>query len=93
MPRESAPSRYHRRTFAFSFGVFLAGFINNIDVRNNWFEDESFGRKFFEFISYFRHFEMFGRGKIETRSIFFFLSLIVFVLFLTVRVVESRKWR
>jgi hypothetical protein len=37
--------------------------------------------------------EMFMAGKIETRSVFFFVSVVVFVLFLTVRVVESRKWR
>ena len=79
--------------FAFSFAVFLVGFVHGLDMSNNWFEVDSFARTFFEFISYGRHMEMFARGKIETRNIFFFLSLTVFVLFLTVRVVESRKWR
>ncbi len=79
--------------FALSLGVFIIGLVSQLDQYNNWFSDYPFARKFSEFISYGRHMDMFLQGKIETRSIFFFLSLIVFILFLTVRVVESRKWR
>lgn len=35
----------------------------------------------------------FSRGVVDTRSIIFFLSLTLFFLFLTLRVVESRRWK
>lgn len=40
-----------------------------------------------------QHLEQFARGAVETRVIAYYLSLIVFFLFLTWKVVESRRWR
>jgi ABC-2 type transport system permease protein len=39
------------------------------------------------------HFQDFSRGVIDTGNLVYYLSLIVVVLFLTVRSLESRRWR
>ncbi len=41
----------------------------------------------------FQQMHDFARGVVDTRSIVLFLSLTVFFLFLTLRVIESRRWR
>ncbi|MCD5402054.1 ABC transporter permease [candidate division NPL-UPA2 bacterium] len=45
------------------------------------------------YLSLFEHFEDFRKGVIDTRNIIYYLSTCVLFLFLTVRVVEARKWR
>ena len=49
--------------------------------------------EFFRYISMTEHLEDFARGIIDTRALIFYLSLTGLFLFLTVRVVESRRWR
>jgi len=47
-------------------------------------------------LSYFGLFEQmhdFARGVVDTRSVIFYASLTLFFLFLTLRAVESRRWR
>jgi len=39
------------------------------------------------------HFDDFKRGVIETKHIVYFLSMTVFFLFLSVRILDSRRWR
>ena len=39
------------------------------------------------------HFEDFAKGIIDTKHIVYFVSLTIFFLFLTVRALESRRWR
>jgi ABC-2 type transport system permease protein len=41
----------------------------------------------------FQYFGDFTRGIIDTRPVVYFLSLIVFFLFMSVRALESRRWR
>jgi ABC-2 type transport system permease protein len=41
----------------------------------------------------FKHIEDFTRGVVDTRTVIFYLSLTLFFLFLTLRVVESRRWK
>jgi ABC-2 type transport system permease protein len=41
----------------------------------------------------FRQLHDFARGVVDTRAVIFFLSLTFFFLFLTLRVVESRRWK
>ncbi len=43
--------------------------------------------------SLFEHFSNFTRGVIDTQDVVYYLSLIAFFLFLTLRSLESRKWR
>jgi ABC-2 type transport system permease protein len=45
------------------------------------------------YLSFLTHFEDFGRGVIDTKSVIFYLSIIVFCLFAAMRVLESRRWR
>jgi len=47
-------------------------------------------------VGYFALFEQmhdFARGVVDTRAVVFYLSATVFLLFLTLRAVESRRWR
>jgi len=47
-------------------------------------------------LSYFGLFEQmhdFARGVVDTRAVIFYVSLTLFFLFLTLRAVESRRWR
>jgi len=79
--------------FTFSFGVFLLGVLDNLAGQFQWFSDNESMRKLISNISYARHFRRFTQGVIDSGGVIFFVSLIVFVLFLAVRIVESRKWR
>jgi ABC-2 type transport system permease protein len=49
--------------------------------------------KVFSYISMSEHMEDFARGFLDTRHIVFYVSLTVFFLFLTLKVVESRRWK
>lgn len=46
-----------------------------------------------DYIALSTHFEDFGRGVIDLRDVVFYLSFIVFFLFLSVKSIEVRKWR
>jgi ABC-2 type transport system permease protein len=45
------------------------------------------------YISMFDHMEDFSRGIVDTRHVAFYLTTALFFLFLTYRVVESRRWK
>lgn len=49
--------------------------------------------KVFSYISLSEHMEDFARGIVDTRHVVFYLSLTAFFLFLTFKVVESRRWK
>ena len=47
-------------------------------------------------LSYFGLFDQmndFARGVVDTRTVIFYVSVTLFFLFLTLRVVESRRWK
>ncbi|MBI2192337.1 MAG: ABC transporter permease subunit [Planctomycetes bacterium] len=46
-----------------------------------------------KYIGMFEHIDAFVKGLIDTRDILYYVSATLFFLFLTVRSVESRKWR
>jgi ABC-2 type transport system permease protein len=46
-----------------------------------------------EYLSVFRHYDDFTRGVIDTSNVIFYLSFIVLGVFLTVRSVDSMRWR
>jgi ABC-2 type transport system permease protein len=49
---------------------------------------------FFSYVSILDHFfDSFSKGIVDTRPLVYYLSSTVLCLFLTVKVVESRKWR
>lgn len=45
------------------------------------------------YVGLLNHVEQFSRGVIDTRPLVYLLSVTVFFLFLTIRAVESRRWR
>lgn len=47
----------------------------------------------FSYVSIFEHFDSFSKGIVDTRPLVYYVSTTVLCLFLTVRVVESQKWR
>jgi len=47
----------------------------------------------FEFISTDYHYENIARGVIDSRDVIYYVSLIFFFLFLTVKSLETRKWK
>ena len=49
--------------------------------------------KILQHISIIEHLKDFQRGVIDTKDVIFYLSFIFFGLFLTTRVLESRRWR
>jgi ABC-2 type transport system permease protein len=46
-----------------------------------------------DYLSVFRHYDDFTRGVIDTSNLIFYLSFIVLGIFLTVRSVDSMRWR
>jgi ABC-2 type transport system permease protein len=49
--------------------------------------------KALSYISMTEHMQDFARGVVDTRHVVFFLSFTVFFLYLTLKVVESRRWK
>lgn len=45
------------------------------------------------YFNLFKQMEDFTRGVVDTRTVIFYLSISLFFLFLTLRVVESRRWK
>jgi ABC-2 type transport system permease protein len=51
------------------------------------------GQALFEYLSITRHFEDFARGVIDTKNLVYYASVIVFGFVLTMRSVETERWR
>jgi ABC-2 type transport system permease protein len=55
---------------------------------------ESFaGAPFFHHISSQQHLHYFAKGLLDTRPLIYYLSVVIFVLFLTYQIVDFRRWR
>jgi len=50
-------------------------------------------RSFFRYVGFYTRYQNFSKGIISLNDVVFFLSLTALVLFLSVKVLESRKWR
>jgi ABC-2 type transport system permease protein len=75
-------------SFVFGVSLFSLGFLAQaIPAVTQWRT---------QLLSYFGLFDQmndFARGVVDTRTLIFYVSLTLFFLFLTLRVVESRRWR
>ncbi len=49
--------------------------------------------KIFAYLGFFDHFEPFQKGIIDTKDVIYYVTTMVLFLFLTVRILEARKWR
>ena len=61
----------------------------------NWFADSvgPTASSILTYLSITQHFEDFGKGVIDTKHLVFYLSFIVFGLFLTLKSVDTERWR
>ncbi len=50
-------------------------------------------RALFQYLSISEHLENFGKGVVDTKDVVYYLSVIVLSLFLTMRSLESKRWR
>ena len=73
-----------------TFVILLIGWV--IGFAGDFFNQE-YIKSVFKFIGFVQHFDSFGKGLIDTRDVIYCLSTIIFFLFLTVRTLESRRWR
>jgi ABC-2 type transport system permease protein len=54
---------------------------------------EQWQSQILSYLNLFDQMNDFARGVVDTRSVFYYVSLTFFFLFLTLRVVESRRWK
>jgi ABC-2 type transport system permease protein len=47
----------------------------------------------FGYLAFFEHLDAFRKGLIDSRDLIYFLSIITLFIFLTIRVVESKRWK
>ncbi|GDY21011.1 ABC transporter permease [Verrucomicrobiota bacterium] len=75
-------------TFALGLGLFLLSFLSVIVPATPGWQS-----KLYAHISMVDHMRDFTRGMVDTRFVVFYLSLTLIFLFLTLKVVESRRWK
>lgn len=75
-------------SFAIGVSIFLLSFLRFSVGRRSGFAAEVA-----TYTSMFDHMEDFVRGVVDTRHILFYLTLTWICLFLTLKVIESRRWR
>jgi len=74
---------------AFSFGALLVFWMMGYSVN---FTGPKLGAVI-SYLSFIPHFYNFAKGVIDTEDITYYLSFILFCLFLTMRTLESKRWR
>lgn len=81
-------------TFAGILAMFMLFFIERMMSQGSKADPNSPLFEFLRYITFVQHLlSSFSRGKVELKHILFHVSFAAFWLFLTIRVVESRKWR
>jgi ABC-2 type transport system permease protein len=75
--------------FALSFGASLGLWVIDFAVRG---ADSTFGQ-ILQYLSVIRHYDDFTRGIIDTSALVYYVSLPVLFIFLTVRSIDSMRWR
>jgi ABC-2 type transport system permease protein len=75
-------------SFAGGIGLFLLSFLaDRFEVNAGW------QARAIACVAMFEHMNDFARGVVDTRPVVFYLSLTGFFLFLTLRTLESRRWK
>lgn len=74
--------------FAVGLVLFLLSFLaNQFPMETSWLNQA------LEWTSVWRQMQEFARGVVDTRYVVFYLTSAAFFLFLTCRVIESRRWK
>jgi len=75
-------------SFVIGITLFLLSFLSEqINLGKGW------GAQALNYLAMREHMRDFSRGIIDTRYVVFYVSLTLFFLFLTYRVIESRRWK
>lgn len=75
-------------SFSIGFTLFLVSYLSgNLPANYGWIGDAV------SYISLFDHMNDFSRGLVDTRHVVFYVTTTFLFLFLTLRVVESRRWK
>ena len=75
-------------TFALATSLFIVGYLADIrPTELNWWYSVC------KHISMHKHMSDFATGIVDTRHIIFYLSLTLVFLFLTLKSIESRRWK
>lgn len=72
-----------------TFAVFLLLWVLDFGARGS---SSAFG-EVLQYLSVLRHYEDFSRGVVDTTNVVFYLSLTALGLFLTLRTLDSMRWR
>jgi ABC-2 type transport system permease protein len=75
-------------SLVFGAGLFLAGVLASQAVPKGTWQS-----KLLAYLGLFEQMHDFARGVLDTRPIIFLVSMTLFFLFLTLRIVESRRWK
>jgi ABC-2 type transport system permease protein len=70
-------------------------FLAIMTLMCNWLSMSLAGwaRRFFQYIGFYGRYQNFSKGTIPLNDVVFFLSVTVLMLYLSVKILESRKWR
>ena len=75
-------------SFVLGVGLFSLGFLAlALPANSDW------QTQVIAYFDLFKHMHDFARGVVDTRAVIFYLSTTFVFLFLTLRVVESRRWK
>ena len=75
-------------SYALGLGLFLASLRALVNVTPT-----AWTGRLYSHIAMTQHLEQFARGVVDVRVLVYYLSLTLFFLFLTCKVVESRRWK
>jgi ABC-2 type transport system permease protein len=73
-------------SFAIMVGIFSGGMIQYLST-------DSVVKDFFGYLNLWEHMNEFARGIVDSRRIVYYLSMTLLFLFLSVRTLESSRWR
>jgi ABC-2 type transport system permease protein len=74
--------------FALGLGLFILGLRHLMPGAS-----QGWAKSVFAYIAMSEHMETFARGVVDTRPVVYYLSLTVLFLYLTLKVVEGRRWK
>jgi len=75
-------------SFTLGFTLFLLSYLaGHLPAIRGWVAEA------FSYVALFDHMNDFARGMVDTRHVVFFVSMTFLFLFLTLRVVEARRWK
>ena len=75
-------------SLAFGASLFLLGWLAyQLPAQTNW------QTQVLSYLNFFEHMHDFARGVVDTRPVVLLVSFTLFFLFLTLRIVESRRWK